>query len=656
MNQDLINKSLAEKNNESSLWQKNLCEQVRKWMSASAGKMSTYHDEWDANSYTYRGWRVADKDDVEAMKDGEPTKIIIPITYAQIQTALSFILSTYQQRKYFLELQGMGAEDVKPSMALTTDLTYQLNKQQFILKLYHWLLSALKLGFGVVRTEWDEQYAQVRVGRQVPDNTLQNLMGAVFGRAVPMKTVESVEEVMCYQGNTLRNISPYGFYPDPSVTIANFQEGAFVGIEEEVSLMSVSSREGEIYFGTPKIPATMGKQLFSERPRRVKGPFDSEDDTPDPNKLRNGKADSCIRLEMEFTMSEKEATQLLGANFGSGEKPLKWLTTIINDQKVVRFEKKSYLHQRYCFELIEASPDSDSHFNSGIASTIGELQTIQNFFLNSHVVNVRKIIANRFVVDPGKVEMGDIHSGSLTIRTKGAQGDLSRVIKQLDLNDITRNHVNDVETLNQLIQLVTGVNENALGQYASGRRSATEARSVNAGAAARLKMCAVLAWQQGIEPLGRQMLSNTRQWRSKDVYNMIVGDYALEAPYETTILADPTKLAGSYDFMPYEATLPSDRQFQANILQELFGLLVSNPNSMAMLNKNPMLLLNHIAQLYDIKNLNDFNMQPLGPPGMMLPPKTEVVPDAAAGEAQAQGAPGVDPTGAEALAQLAGVQ
>jgi hypothetical protein len=292
MNQDLINKSLAEKNNESSLWQKNLCEQVRKWMSASANKMSTYHDEWDANSYTYRGWRVADKDDVEAMKDGEPTKIIIPITYAQIQTALSFILSTYQQRKYFLELQGMGAEDVKPSMALTTDLTYQLNKQQFILKLYHWLLSALKLGFGVVRTEWDEQYAQVRVGRQVPDNTLQNLMGAVFGRQVPMKTVESVEEVMCYQGNTLRNISPYGFYPDPSVTIANFQEGAFVGIEEEVSLMSVTAREGEIYFGCPKIPATMGKQLFSERPRRVKGPFDSEDDTPDPNKLRNGKADS----------------------------------------------------------------------------------------------------------------------------------------------------------------------------------------------------------------------------------------------------------------------------------------------------------------------------------------------------------------------------
>lgn len=654
MNQDKINQSLGEKNNESSLWQKNLCEQVRKWMSASATKMSTYHDEWDSNSYVYRGWRVADKQDVAAIKDGEPTKIIIPITYAQIQTALSFILSTYQQRKYFLELQGMGPEDVKPSMALTTDLTYQLNKQQFILRMYHWLLSALKLGFGVVRIEWDEQYAQVRVGRQVPDNTLSNMMGAMFGRQMPMKTVESVEEVLAYQGNSIRNVSPYGFYPDPSVTIANFQEGAFVGIEEEVSLLSVTGREGEIYFGTDKVPSTMRKQLFNERPRRVKGPFDTQDDTPDPSKVRDGKADSCIRLEMEFTMSEKEATEMLGANFGSGTKPLKWLTTIINDQKVVRFEKKSYLHNRYNFELFESSPDSDSHFNSGIASTIGELQTIQNFFLNSHVVNVRKIIANRFVVDPGKVEMGDIHSGSLTIRTKGAQGDLSRVIQQLDMNDITKNHVADIEVLNQLIQLVTGVNENALGQYSSGRRSATEARSVNAGSAARLKMCAVLAWQQGIEPLGRQMLSNTRQWRSKEIYEMIVGEYALEAPYETTILADPTKLAGNYDFMPYEATLPSDRQYQANILQELFGLLVSNPNSMAMLNKNPMLLLNHIAQLYDIKNLNDFNMQPLGPPGQMLPPKTEVVSDEAAAQAQDAGAPPVDPTGADALAQLIG--
>jgi hypothetical protein len=656
VNQDKINKSLAEKNSDSSPWQKALCEQIRKWMSASADKMSAYHDEWDRNSYVYRGYRVADKEDIEAVKDGEPTKIIIPITYAQIQTAISFILSTYQQRKYFFELCGTGPEDVKPSFALTTDLNYQLNKQQWILKLYFWLLSAYKQGFGVVRTEWDEQYQEMRVGRQVADMSMASMLGAAFGRELSMQTKESVEEVLCYQGNTIRNISPYAFYPDPAVNIADFQDGSFVAIEEEVSKVSVTSREGEIYFGTGNVPETMGKQMFSERPRRVKGPFDGGDGDIDPNKARGGKGLTCVRVEIEFTMSEKELSKLTSAKFGDGEKPIKWLATMINDQKLVRFERKGYLHKRYNFELFECSPDNDAHYNPGLASTISELQTIQNFMLNSHIVNVRKIIANRFIADPSKVETDDIHNGNLVIRTKGAAGDINRVIKQLDLNDITRSHVQDLEVLNQLIQLCTGVNENALGQYASGRRSATEARSVNAGAAARLKMHAILAWQQGIEPLGRQFLSNTRQWRSKEVYEMIVGAAALEAPYETTILADPTKLAGGYDFMPYEATLPSDRQFQAGVLQELFSVLIQNPNSMQLLNKNPMLLLNHIAQLYDIKNLNDFNMQPLGPPGQMVPPKTEVVTDAQADEAASGDAPVVDPSGAAALSEIVGAQ
>lgn len=655
MNQDAINRNLAEKNSDSSEFQKKVIESVRKYMKASANKMQVYHTGWDANSYVYRGYRIADKEDVKAVKDGEPPKVIVPITYAQVQTAISFILSTYTQRDNMFELRGVGPEDEKNSFAVTSDLSYQLNNQKFVLKLYFWLLDALKQGFGVVRTEWDESYVDMRVSKQVPAAGLANMFGSIFGRQPTMETVEAVESVLSYQGNKIRNISPYAFYPDPSVTIANFQEGQFVGHEEEVALSSLEAQEGELYFGTDKIPKTLGKDLFEERPRRVSGPF-SREDTNNPLLNREQENRAVIRTEMEITLSEKRATELWGANLGSGEKPIKWLVTVANDQKLIRFEQKGYLHGRYNYELFEFSPDHDSFFNPGLADTISELQNITTFFLNSHIVNVRKIIANRFIVDPTKVEMDDIKSGSIYIRTKGAQGDIRRAIDQLVTSDVTRGHVQDMETLTQLVTLITGVNENALGQYSSGRRSATEARNVNAGSAARLKMHATLAWMQGIEPLARQILSNTRQWREKEVYENIVGAAAIDAPFEQAILADPKKLAGGYDFVPYDATLPTDRQFQAGVLTELFTTLINNPQSMQILNKDPIKLLNYIAQLYNIRNMRDFDLAPLGAPGPALPkePQPQVVPNQVAADVAGAGGQPVDMTGESVLASLAG--
>lgn len=622
-------------------------------MKSSAEKMSTFHTGWDANSYIYRGYRVVDKEDVDSIKEGTPPKVIVPITYAQVQTALSFIISTFTQRDSILEVRGRGPEDEKPSFAITTDLDYQLLDQKFVLKLYFWLLDALKQGFGVVRVEWDERYNDMRIAKQVPDNTISNTFKALFGKKVPMKSEEAVESVLSYQGNKIRNVSPYSFYPDPSVTIANFQDGQFVFFEEETSLLALEAKEGEIYFGTDKIPKTIGKDLFGARPRRVSGPFSREEaaqpitDTAQENR-------ATILCEGEITLSPKRASEMWGANLGDGTKPVKWLVTIANDQKIIRFEQCGYLHGRYNFELFEFSPDHDSFFNPGLSDTISELQGIITFFLNSHIVNVKKIISNRFIVDPTKINTDDIDLGSLYIRTKGAQGDINRSIKQLEMSDVTRGHVADMETLTTLVTLITGVNENALGQYSSGRRSATEARNVNAGSAARLKMHATIAWMQGVEPFAKQMLSNTRQWRTKEIYEAIVGGLSVEAPYETTIYADPKKLAGGYDFVPYDATLPTDRQFQAGVLQELFTVLVQNPQTIQLLNKDPIKLLNYIAQLYNIRNMRDFDLQPLGPaaPGLPPPPEPVVTNDQQAADAAGAGAQPVDIGGEQLLQSL----
>jgi hypothetical protein len=653
-NQEKIDRDLRENDSTSSEFQKEVVSFCMAYVKNSADEMARLYDNWDSNDAIYRGYRALDRDDKKSVKDGEPPKIIVPITYAQTQTALSFIFSTFAQKPAFFELVARGPEDVSKREALETDLDYQCQYQKMMLKLYLYLLDNFKYGFGVMKVDWTEKYCKMRVGKKEPVMDMMSMLAKMFGQPAEEKfqIVERIEDVLEYQGNRLANVSPYSFYPDPSVTIANFQDGKFVAHDEETSRQAVVNEEGQLYHGTGKIPETIASEDMRERKRRTGAAFKSEGGgavAPGAGTGSN-KPSVVVKTEVVFTMSEKDASRLFKFDLGENDYPVKWVAVIGNDKKLIQLKPTGYLHNMYNYALSEFSPDNNTFYNPGLSDTIYELQHIITFFLNSHIVNVKKIIQNRFIGDDSKVHREDIENNAAFIRLKQSGLPIDKIVQQLQVSDVTRQHVADMDVLMKLVQVVTGINENALGQYATGRRSATEARSVSAGSAARLKMHGQLFWLQGLEPLGRQMLSNTRQGRSKNVYDMIVGSLAAKAPFEQVILADPASLAGGYDFAMYDATLPSDKSFQANVLQELFTVLISNPNAMQLLNKSPIPLLEHIASLYGIKNMSDFNLTP----EQALPPlESKVVPDAQVREQAAAGQVAPVSSSEDMLASLA---
>lgn len=615
IDQDQINRLLREGAN-SELEQKVLT-QLRSYARASTGEMSKYWDQWEQHELTYRGVRMTDKEDAEAASKGQPTKLIIPITYAQIQTGLAFTMGILSQRPHFFELIGTGPEDQGRALALETDLDWQMRKNQAMLKMYLWHLDAFKLGFGVVKSYWAEEHIRRRVRRQVQSN--QSIMASIgamfgFGSTDPQAPSfeEAVEEVLSYQGTRIENIRPYNFLPDPSNTLAQFQRGEFVGHEEETTLGAIRSKEGQLYHGTEHIQERFDGTLFKERARYAGRSF-STSDPLSVNSLGLKNTQGILLTEFEFNLTPHEWTEKTGVNFGSERYATKWIATMANDSKLIRLEPSGYLHGHFNYDIIEFSPDQSSFYNPGVADTINNLQETMTWLLNSHIVNVRKVIRNQFVGDPAKIFEEDVASNRTLIRTRGSQRNVTEVLKQLQVTDVTANHVSDVDVLNRLVQVVTGINENALGQYSTGRRSATEARNVSAGAAARLKMHAQLAWESGIQPLGVKFLANLRQWRTKEVYDHIVGDTSLEYPFETTVLTDPMAIACGYDFAPLDTTLPSEKANTARLLTELWTSFFTLPPEMQQhYNLDPRKLLSYIAQLYGIKNLSDFSFSAQG--------------------------------------------
>lgn len=260
---------------------------------------------------------------------------------------------------------------------------------------------------------------------------------------------------------------------------------------------------------------------------------------------------------------------------------------------------------------------------------------------------MRRSLDNNMVIDPSGIDMTSVESRSPWIIMKKGSPRLGveKFIKQLNYVDATSTHLGDADTVMRIMQAVTGVNENAMGQFSGGRRSATEARAVNAGGASRLKMTAQLIFSDALAPAGSKMLSNLRQGVSEEFFVKVVGeDNALK--YETFKPADQRSLVGSQDFFIFDATLQSEKGFIAQSLQELVSALTSNPVVMQLLPLDVGKLIEEIMTLRGITDLERFRIQqqPINEQQLLGPP---VPGQELNGPPQlAQGGAGLPPVGA----------
>lgn len=196
---------------------------------------------------------------------------------------------------------------------------------------------------------------------------------------------------------------------------------------------------------------------------------------------------------------------------------------------------------------------------------------------------------------------------------------MEKFVRQLPYVDTTSRHLEDAQLIMQIMQVVTGVNENAMGQFSGGRRSATEARAANSGSSSRMKVPATLIFADCLQPLGHKMLTNHRQGISQETFSKILGDSPeVLARYSLFKPQDVSKLVGVEDHFVFDGTLQSEKGFIAQSLQELVSAILSNPLVMQSLPLDVGKLMEKILQLRGIDNIEQFRLQPMLPQQQMM--------------------------------------
>jgi hypothetical protein len=183
-------------------------------------------------------------------------------------------------------------------------------------------------------------------------------------------------------------------------------------------------------------------------------------------------------------------------------------------------------------------------------------------------------------------------------------------LQQLQVGDVTRAHVGDMSMLADILQRVTGVNDNIMGLVNSGgRKTATEVRQSTTMGVNRLKTTCELYSAMGFSQMAQRLLQQTQQLMDSDRQYRIVGDAATFSPGFVNV--SPDTIAGFYDFMPVDGTLPVDRFAQANLWQMMLAQVSKVPQIAAGYDLGRIFA--WVGSLAGLRNIQQFRIQPQAP-------------------------------------------
>lgn len=513
--------------------------------------------------------------------DRKPVSMVIPISYAVLDTMLTYLIQSFSQDRLF-RYEPRTGEDTLGTLYLEKIIQQQTDRTNALLELHTMWRDAIAYGIGIIAVRW-ERWTKTRAirGTGIDDQELKDFLD--------------------FEGNILQAIDPFSFLPDPDVPIHKVNEARFMGWFETVTRNLLIEEEQSTTTSFNAIYTKEQNEVSSVNTRfRQRGEHDEI----------GGMID---RVKMYINIIPKE--------WGLGESmvPEKWYFNVAADEVLTECRPMGLHHQK--FPIVVSAPNYDGHSLMPISNleVLYPMQQAMDWLFSSHLANVRKSVNDRFIVDPYMINMADLQNNTPghPIRTrrhmwgKGVEGG----IKQLQMNDLTRGNIQDANLLINYAQRVTGVSDSVQGiQARRGERvSATEAQGSRQSALSRLEKIARIMAMQSITGIGTLMAEHTLQFMSEETTIKILGDdiKSLESEYSKAIQQGRMKvkvdeLNVMYDVRVGDGDIPGKQDIGAWI--QLLNIAQQNPAVLARIDF--VKVFQHIARELGVKNLNNFVLMP----------------------------------------------
>jgi len=322
---------------------------------------------------------------------------------------------------------------------------------------------------------------------------------------------------------------------------------------------------------------------------------------------------------------------------GKSEYPEKWLFSVAADAVIIRAKPLDLDHNR--FPIASIAPDFDGYSAIPVSrlEMLHGLQTVLDWMFNVHVANVRKTINDVLIYDPYLINSKDINSPEpgkrIRIRQPGwGRPDIARnAVYQLNVNDVTRQNIQDSSWIVQWQQKIGGADDVSMGSLRQGgpeRLSSAEFQGTQMGQLSRLGRIARIIGMQAMQDIGMFFAAHTKQLMTEEQYIKISGRWqqVLLEEFGMSALAKqkgrmkvtPFDLLVNYDVKVRDGSIPGGNF--SGVWTQMFETIAKNPELAQKFDLTR--IFTHIARNNGAKNVQDFI-------------KTKVMPDEdVQGEAQ----------------------
>lgn len=545
--------------------------------------------------------------------DGSPkyTTVVVPYSYAMVMTIHTYMSSVFLSRNPIFQFTARKGKEQSNSLALEALTDYQVSQGGMKVPLFVWLLDMIKYGDGVMGCYWAEEFTYSTKKRKKQ----KTLLGLPLADRFEEETY--TEKTPLYKGNKLYNIRPLDWLPDPRVPILKFQDGEFCARVFRTGWNALAKRPG--YFNLDEV-----KRIGKDTDGGSMSTTDESEraDLPD---IGLALADPTLK-SVEYKAGLEMYVEIIPKDWGLGssEYPEKWVFTVINDTIIIGAEPYNYAHGKFPFIHSQFEIDGHSMSSRGLLEISSPLNDVMTWLLNSHFYNVRKSLNNVWVSDPSKVLTSDIERGGpgghIRLRPAGYGTDVRSALHQMPVADVTRSNIKDMQVIADLIQRVLGASDNAMGVVnQGGRKTATEVRTAAGFSLNRQKTAAEFTSAVGFEPLARMLIQNSQQFYSEEEMFRRAGELSKGPEW---IGVSNEAIAGFFDYVPVDGTLPIDRMAQANLWKEI--LVMSHKIPIVGEEYDILAIVSWVANLTGIRNLDSFKRNK-GEEGQV--PNLQVMPD-----------------------------
>lgn len=591
-----------------------LSQRVRERIKLSRGSMSRRYDQWAKNEELFKAYIPTSEADAlrkQRRDEGKPqyTTIEVPYSYSVAMTAHTYFTSVFLARSPTLQFTGRHGEGEMQVQAVEALMDYQMQVGQNLVPLFMWLFDPIKYSVGWLGHYWDKKTVKARRRVTRPKTFL--------GVEIPGKTetVEVVETVTAYEGTRLYNIRPQDAFPDPRVSLWNFQKGEFFGRYVELSWSELvhGERAGKYFnIGPLRARTQMSAAERDVGSSRVTELPDSDNTYLTTQEDADSVAPVVKAYELYVRIFPRE-WKLADSN----DEEIWVITCTADDYTVFGAEPLGLYHGDFPVDILEQEPEAYSLFSRSMLEVMAPINESITWLVNSHMYNVRAALNNQFVYDPSMVSSKDLenpNAGKMIRLKPGAYGrDVRSVISQLPVADMTRGHIGDMQMMADMLQRLTGVTDNIMGVVNSGgRKTATEVRQSNSLGSNRLKTICEFFSAMGFAPMAQKIVQQTQQLYSTEQQFRIVGDTANLAPGFAKVT--PEMIAGFYDFVPVDGTMPVDRFAQANLWQMMLAQVSKVPQVAQGYDLGRIFA--WVASLAGLKNIQQFRLQPMTAGGL----------------------------------------